>query len=88
MAGLLGAYNVFVIVRGGGPSGQSGAISLGLAKGLVAHEPDVEDILRKGELQHYISGTRNSNNTQRNCSDVTRGWLSVRKPACARLVRR
>ena len=48
IAGLLGAYNVFAIVRGGGTSGQSGAISLGLAKGLVAHCADVEQILRKG----------------------------------------
>ena len=49
LAGLLGAFNVFALVRGGGTSGQSGAVSLGLARGLAAHVPDIENILRKGE---------------------------------------
>ncbi|KAG1729209.1 ribosomal protein S9/S16-domain-containing protein [Suillus paluster] len=50
LAGLLGAYNVFAIVRGGGTSGQSGAVAHGIAKGLAAHEPGVATILRKGKL--------------------------------------
>lgn len=50
IAGLLGAYNVFAIARGGGISGQAGALSLGIAKGLAAHVPDVELILRRGEV--------------------------------------
>ncbi|KAI0743500.1 ribosomal protein S5 domain 2-like protein [Daedaleopsis nitida] len=50
IAGLLGAYNVFALVRGGGSTGQSGAISLGIAKALVAHAPDVEPLLRKAKL--------------------------------------
>jgi small subunit ribosomal protein S9 len=49
LAGLLGAYNVFALVRGGGTSGQSGAIAHGIAKGLAAHEPEVEAVLRKGK---------------------------------------
>lgn len=48
LTGLLGAYNIFAIVRGGGTSGQSGAVAHGIAKGLAAHEPTVEMILRKG----------------------------------------
>lgn len=48
VTGLLGAYNVFAIVRGGGTTGQSGAVTLGVAKGLAAHLPEVEPILRKG----------------------------------------
>lgn len=47
ITGLLGAYNVFTLVRGGGASGQSGAIAHGLAKGLAAHSPDAELILRR-----------------------------------------
>ena len=47
LTGLLGAYNVFAIVRGGGTTGQSGAVAHGIAKGLAAHVPDVELILRK-----------------------------------------
>lgn len=49
LTGLLGAYNIFAIVRGGGTSGQSGALAHGIAKGLAAHEPAVGMILRKGQ---------------------------------------
>jgi small subunit ribosomal protein S9 len=49
LTGLLGAYNVFAIVRGGGTSGQSGAVAHGIAKGLAAHVPELEVILRRGE---------------------------------------
>ncbi|KAF9469929.1 SSU ribosomal protein S9P [Collybia nuda] len=50
IAGVLGAYNVFSIVRGGGTTGQSGALSHGIAKALVAHEPELENVLRKAKL--------------------------------------
>ncbi|KAG2354896.1 ribosomal protein S9/S16-domain-containing protein [Suillus spraguei] len=50
LAGLLGAYNIFAIVRGGGTSGQSGALAHGIAKGLAAHEPAVAMILKKAKL--------------------------------------
>ncbi|OSD06802.1 ribosomal protein S5 domain 2-like protein [Trametes coccinea BRFM310] len=50
IAGLLGAYNVFALVRGGGSTGQSGALALGIAKALAAHVPEVEPMLRKAKL--------------------------------------
>ncbi|KAF9222753.1 ribosomal protein S5 domain 2-like protein [Gyrodon lividus] len=50
LSGLLGAYNVFGLVRGGGTSGQSGALALAIAKGCVAHVPEVEPILKKAKL--------------------------------------
>ncbi|KAI5123046.1 hypothetical protein M0805_000481 [Coniferiporia weirii] len=50
VAGLLGAYNVFALVQGGGITGQAGAVALGIAKGLAAHVPDVELILRRAKL--------------------------------------
>ncbi|PFH53828.1 hypothetical protein AMATHDRAFT_136814 [Amanita thiersii Skay4041] len=50
VAGLLGAYNVFALVRGGGTTGQSGALAHGIAKGLAAHEPEVEMLLKKAKL--------------------------------------
>ncbi|KAF9233333.1 ribosomal protein S9/S16-domain-containing protein [Melanogaster broomeanus] len=50
LAGLLGAYNVFGLVRGGGTSGQSGALALAIAMGCVAHVPEVEPILKKAKL--------------------------------------
>jgi len=48
VAGALGKYNIFTIVRGGGTSGQSGAIAQGIAKGIVAHEPELETMFRRG----------------------------------------
>ncbi|ETW80697.1 hypothetical protein HETIRDRAFT_45387 [Heterobasidion irregulare TC 32-1] len=50
LAGVLGAFNVFALVRGGGTTGQSGAITHGIARGIVAHVPEVEIILRKAKL--------------------------------------
>ena len=50
VAGLLGAFNVFAIVRGGGTTGQSGALAHGIAKGLAAHRSDIEPLLKKGML--------------------------------------
>ncbi|KDQ27699.1 hypothetical protein PLEOSDRAFT_1065027 [Pleurotus ostreatus PC15] len=50
VAGVLGAYNVFVLARGGGTTGQSGAIAHGIAKGLVVHEPDLDTVLRRSKL--------------------------------------
>ncbi|KAF4598196.1 37S ribosomal protein S9, mitochondrial [Pleurotus pulmonarius] len=47
VAGVLGAYNVFVLARGGGTTGQSGAIAHGIAKGLVVHEPNLDAVLRR-----------------------------------------
>lgn len=48
IAGVLGKYNVFTLVRGGGTTGQSGAIAHGIAKGIFAHEPETGTVLRKG----------------------------------------
>ncbi|KAF8070612.1 SSU ribosomal protein S9P [Lyophyllum atratum] len=48
VAGVVGAYNIFSIVRGGGTTGQSGALAHGIAKGLVAHERELETVLKRG----------------------------------------
>ncbi|THH12107.1 hypothetical protein EW146_g7818 [Bondarzewia mesenterica] len=50
LAGVLGAYNIFVLVRGGGTTGQSGAVAHGIAKGVVAHVPEVDTVLRRAKL--------------------------------------
>ncbi|KAF8608788.1 SSU ribosomal protein S9P [Ceratobasidium sp. AG-I] len=49
VTGLLGAYNAFVLVRGGGVSGQAGAVAHGIAKALAAHAPHVKPILVKDD---------------------------------------
>jgi len=55
LAGVLGAFNVFAIVRGGGTTGQAGAIAHGIAQGIVAHVPEVDPVLRKGELVQSLA---------------------------------
>lgn len=42
-----GKYDVYANVRGGGISGQAGAVRLGLARALVKADPDLRPILRK-----------------------------------------
>lgn len=43
-------YNVWALASGGGTTGQAEAITLGLARALLAHEPDLKPALRRGEL--------------------------------------
>ncbi|KAF7315495.1 MFS general substrate transporter [Mycena indigotica] len=50
IAGLLSAYNIFTLVRGGGTTGQSGALAHGIAKGLIVHEPSLETLMRRTKL--------------------------------------
>jgi len=45
-----GKWDVFVNVKGGGITGQAGAVLLGLARALVKASPDVEGALRDGGL--------------------------------------
>ena len=44
----LGKYNLIILVRGGGKSGQAGAIRHGISRALVALHPDLRASLRKG----------------------------------------
>lgn len=41
-------YDVFANIRGGGPTGQAGALRLGIARALVKVEPEMDEILRDG----------------------------------------
>lgn len=50
LTAMLGAFNVFAIARGGGTTGQSGAIAHGLAQALAAHVPESDLILRRALL--------------------------------------
>ena len=43
-----GSFNVSVLVTGGGMSGQSGAVRLGIARALLKVNPDLRPVLRKG----------------------------------------
>ncbi|EIW68364.1 hypothetical protein TREMEDRAFT_44744 [Tremella mesenterica DSM 1558] len=51
LAAVLGGYNIFALVRGGGTTGQAGAITLGLARALAVMREDSRRILfRDGAL--------------------------------------
>lgn len=49
VAGVLGKFNVFTIARGGGSTGQTGAIAHGITRGLLAHDEGLLRVLRKGD---------------------------------------
>ncbi len=51
-AELTEAFDVFVNVHGGGPTGQSGAVELGLARALKEANPAVFESLRDG---HHLT---------------------------------
>ena len=47
-SGVLGKVDVFVNVKGGGSTGQAGAIVLGVARALKTANRDYDDVLRAG----------------------------------------
>jgi small subunit ribosomal protein S9 len=49
-AGATDKFDVIVSVEGGGPTGQSGAIVLGIARALIAHNVAFEPALREQSL--------------------------------------
>ncbi|MFQ5556014.1 MAG: 30S ribosomal protein S9 [Acidimicrobiales bacterium] len=42
------AYDVEATIRGGGTTGQAGALRLGIARGLVELDPELREALKKG----------------------------------------
>ena len=48
VTGLMNKFNVSVKVKGGGMSGQAGAVRHGLARALLKANPELRPILRKG----------------------------------------
>lgn len=60
VAGVLGKYNVFVIARGGGTTGQSGAIAHGIAKGILAHDVELGTVLKRGMCLRFFRRSMNT----------------------------
>ena len=85
VAGVLGKYNIFAIVRGGGTAGQAGALAHGISKGIVAHEPDLEVMFRRG-IQHpdFITCTVLIDSYQLNSHGATHVWSKGRRPVLRR----
>lgn len=52
LAGLIGYYNIFALTKGGGTSGQAGAVALAIARGVATHRPELRDVLLKDGLLH------------------------------------
>ena len=50
IAGVQQSYNVVANVRGGGPSGQAGALRLGIARALLQIDPEFRSALKKAGL--------------------------------------
>lgn len=50
LVGLEGQYNIIVNVRGGGPTGQAGAIRLALARALEKVDGDFRPLLKKAGM--------------------------------------
>ncbi len=48
VTGTADTFNVSVKVQGGGVSGQAGAVCHGIARALLASDPDLRPILRRG----------------------------------------
>jgi small subunit ribosomal protein S9 len=44
------SFDIFARVNGGGYSGQADAISLGIARALLKHNPETEAVLREGKF--------------------------------------
>jgi small subunit ribosomal protein S9 len=47
---ILGRYDIIAAIRGGGLSGQAGALRHGISRALVLAEPETKDVLRKNGL--------------------------------------
>ena len=47
---LLGQFDIKVLVHGGGKSGQTGAVRLGIARSIIEFDPELKSILRKEDL--------------------------------------
>ncbi len=50
IAGVQSSYSVIANVRGGGPSGQAGALRLGIARALLQIDPEFRSALKKAGL--------------------------------------
>ena len=87
VAGVLGKYNIFAIIRGGGTSGQSGALAHGIAKGIVAHEPELEVLFRRGSSSSLVDLFALTAVPKQNSPGVIHAWSNARKLDLPKLAR-
>lgn len=53
VTGRMDKYNIWAEVEGGGPTGQAEAVTLGVARALMVHEPLLKPVLRRG-MSHEL----------------------------------
>lgn len=53
----LDKYNVWALTEGGGTTGQAEALTMAIAKALIAHEPALKPALRKGESIYALTSS-------------------------------
>jgi small subunit ribosomal protein S9 len=88
----LDKYNVWALAEGGGTTGQAEAMTLAVAKALMAHEPLLKSALRRGKSQRTrVSPTRRHLNrgllltvTQLDVSEGIREWWRERSQVTSR----
>jgi small subunit ribosomal protein S9 len=71
-------YNVFALVKGGGATGQSEALTLAVAKALLVHEPLLKPALRRGKSNLGFANTEQTAN-RRTAGCVTRDPRKVER---------
>ena len=59
----LDKYNVWALATGGGTTGQAEAITMGVGRALVAHEPLLKTQLRRGRFNSYHSNDKIANSS-------------------------
>ncbi|KAJ9119415.1 hypothetical protein QFC24_005648 [Naganishia onofrii] len=52
LTGLIGFFNIFALTKGGGTSGQAGAVALAIARGVATHRPELREVLLRDGLLH------------------------------------
>ena len=72
-------YNVWALVEGGGTTGQAEALTLAIAKALMAHEPALKPALRRGT--HILPGTFLFYVVGNKANTYSTSWLRHPRPA-------
>jgi small subunit ribosomal protein S9 len=50
LAEMMGKFDLYVTVKGGGPAGQASAIRMGLSRALLAYNEELKSMLRRSGL--------------------------------------
>ena len=83
----LDKYNVWATVNGGGKTGQAEALTLGVARALLIHEPALKPALRRGVFPVDMGSSSANWDPQLDVLPVIPEWSNVRSPVTSRPAR-